>query len=383
MMSRYYFYVGSWQSPRNPDAVRGITIGTYENGKLTPIKHVHEDVNVSMLTYDEKRQVLYTSNELPLTEKGPGGRALAYKVDLKSGDLEEISNISSYGKMPDFVAYDPLGSFLVLTHHSMGNVILKTEQDENGEFRLIEEYDETAAVLYELGGEGAIIRACDIVKHTGHGGTPEQTNPHMHSARFTPDGRYVFISDKGNDGYYSYRLDRENKKLVLADRLASVPGAAPRYSALHPSLPIIYFNNESARLLTALKYSDDGKLEKIGDWSTVTDEVRDDQDPMQSDLKISDDGRFIYNIVREDNLISVFETDPETGEPKLIQVTEAAGTGRERDLCFSPDGKYLFLSAMADGNVYRYTIGEDGKLSDKELALRDIAPGAMIFIKAD
>ncbi|MBE6017280.1 MAG: lactonase family protein [Lachnospiraceae bacterium] len=382
-MSRYYFYVGSWQSPRNPDAIRGITIGTYENGKLIPIKRVHEDVNVSMLTYDGKRKVLYTSNELPLTDKGPGGRANAYKADLETGDLEEISNISSFGKMPSFVAYDPLGDFLVLTNHSMGNVILKTVQDKNGEFHLVNEYDETAAVLYELNEDGQIVRACDIVKHTGHGGRPGQTNPHMHSVRFTPDGKYVFICDKGNDGYYVYRLDRGNKKLVLADRLDSVPGAAPRYSALHPVLPIIYFNNESARLLTAARYGEDGKLEKLGDWSTTWEDVDDESEAGQSDLMISEDGRFLYNIIRADNMISVFETDPESGEPKLIQMTEAAGTGQERDLCFSPDGKYLFMSAVADGNVYRYTIGEDGKLSDKELALEDIAPGAMIFIKAD
>lgn len=384
-MDDYFAYIGSWVSPRNPDALRGITIGKYEpeTGNIIPIKHVHDELNCSMLTFDEKRKIMYLSNERPFTEAGPGGRANALKVDTAAGDLTEISNVSSFGKMPSFVAFDPHGDFLVLTNHSMGSTILKTEKDENGEWQLVTEYDETAAVLYELNDDGSIKRACDIIKHTGHGGTPKQTNPHMHSAKFTPDGKYVFICDKGNDGYYVYRLDRENKKLVLADRLASVPGAAPRYIALHPELPIVYFNNESARLLTAASFDTDGKLTKIGDYPTVFEAPAGDTEPMQSDLKISADGRYIYNIVRADNLISVFKADQSTGVPSLIQTIEASGSGQERDLCFSPDGKYLYLSACSDGNLYKYLIGEDGKLSDKELVLEDVAPGAMIFIKKD
>ena len=384
-MDNYFAYIGSWVTMRDQGAVRGITIGKYEpeTGSIIPIKHVCDEINCSMLTFDEKRKIMYTSNERPFTEAGPGGRAIALKVDTVTGDLSEISNISSFGKMPSFVAFDPNGGFLVLTNHSMGSTILKTEKDENGEWQLVTEYDETAAVLYELNEDGSIKRACDIIKHTGHGGTPKQTNPHMHSAKFTPDGKYVFICDKGNDGYYVYRLDRENKKLVLADRLASVPGAAPRYIALHPNLPVVYFNNESARILTAASFGADGKLTKIGDYPTVSEAPAEEVEPMQSDLKISTDGKYIYNIVRADNLISVFETDPATGIPSLIQTVEASGSGQERDLCFSPDGKYLFLSACSDGCLYRYTIGEDGKLSGMECVLKDNAPGAMIFIKQE
>lgn len=386
-MDKYYVYVGSWASPRNPDAKRGLTIGEYdmESGTIRALKHVQEDLNCSMLTYDDKRQVIYSSNERPFTDQGLGGRATAYKVDLHNGDVTKISDVPSFGLVPSFVAYDPLGSFLVLTHHSMGSSIVKTVQDENGEYRIIREYDETSAILYELGQDGSIGRVCDIIKHTGHGGSPDQTNPHMHSVRFTPDGKYLFICDKGNDGYYSYSIDRENKKLVFVDRLDAVSGAAPRYSMFHPKLNVIYFNNESARLLTAATYDENGKLTKLGDWPTTNlrRENPEDKGPGQSDLKISADGKYLYSIIRADHMISVFETDPETGIPKLIQEIPSSGSGQERDLCFSPDGRFLFLCGCSNGNVYRYIVGEDGRLSDLTLVLEDVAPGALIFVKAE
>ena len=349
-MDKYYAYIGSWEVPMKPNASGGITIAEYEpeTGSLTPIKHVLNEINCSMLTYDEKRGILYTSDERQFTGACPGGRVIALKVDPITGDLAQISDLPSYGKEPSYVAYDPKGEFLVLTNHSTRIPILKTEPDGNGGWRMITEYDETAAVLYELDADGAIIRACDLIKHTRRNGSPKHPNPLLHSARFTPNGEYVFICDNGDDGYYVYRLDRENKKLILADMLASVPGAAPRYSVLHPDLPIIYFNNESARLLTAARYGKDGKLEKIADYPTVNGEVSTGKDPMQSDLKMSADGQYIYNILRADNLVSVFKVDKVTGVPSLIQTVAAAGSKRERYLAISPDGRYLFLCGCDD-----------------------------------
>ena len=390
-MSRYFAYIGSWVSPRYPDAVRGITIAEYdsETGAFTALKRVEESLNCSMLTYDEKRGVLYTSNECQQTAAGPGGRAAAFRVDRKTGDLEKISDVSSYGKMPSYVAVDPLGEFLVLTNHSMNSTILKTVQDENGEYHLVREYDETAGVLYALNPDGSIGEVCDIFKHTGHGGKPEQTNPHMHSARFTPDGKYVFVCDKGNDGYYSYYLDRENRKMVLNDRLESVPGAAPRYSALHKDLPVLYCNNEAERIVTAISVDENGKLTKIADYSSVLPSAIDEglsdssKSGMQSELLLSDDCKTLYNVVRRDNLISVFSVDETSGELTLIQNAGIDASEGGRAAAFSPDGKCFYLCGGPDSDILGYKVEADGTLTSIESVFRDVAPGALVFVKAE
>ncbi len=74
------------------------------------------------------------------------------------------------------------------------------------------------AANYHLGLAAAIPLAADgtmgtprVVTHSGKGPHPSrQTQSHVHSAYFTPDGRFAIVCDLGLDRVFTYRIDGES-----------------------------------------------------------------------------------------------------------------------------------------------------------------------------
>ena len=84
----------------------------------------------------------------------------------------------------------------------------------------------------------------------------------------------------------------------------------------------------------------------------------------QSDIRVSADGRFLYDCVRDANVLSVYAIDPERGTLTMLQCKHVEDTD-PHSCCISPDGKYFLTGAMGTHKVVSYPIAEDGTLGDK------------------
>ena len=71
---------------------------------------------------------------------------------------------------------------------------------------------------------------------------------------FDPSGRFVVVPDKGFDCTFIFRFD--NGRLALQQAMPSRPGAAPRHCIFHPTLPVLYVNNELDSTVTAYGWND-------------------------------------------------------------------------------------------------------------------------------
>jgi len=100
---------------------------------------------------------------------------------------------------------------------------------------------------------GSVIRMPDLlVSHTGNSIHPDrQTEPHTHYVNFTPDGKYLLVTDLGNDHIYVY-----DKNLSLHSRLAIPVGHGPRHLAFHEDGRHIFCVNELASTVSLLQYTD-------------------------------------------------------------------------------------------------------------------------------
>jgi 6-phosphogluconolactonase len=389
-----FVYVGnftpkpaSWDTP--PATGRGFGIYRYHpaTGSLDLIKSaVMDEIGVGATCLDSKRNILYCVHESmtqPGYFRGGGGLVYALAIDPGTGDLTEINHQPSYGSLPAYPAVDATGKYLIVVHHTGNTPITKAVKDASGKYRVVLEYDEASTVLYRLGNDGSIGDPCDIYKHSGSGPDGEQTHPRMHSVMMSPSGNLFAVCDKGSDKLYFFRINRKTEKLeVCGEGYKSFSGSLPRYSVFHPTRPYFYMNHEVKTVISAFRYEEDGKLECIQAVNVLPEGSKVDRTVMQSDIRIHPSGKYLYDLIRGLNVVSVFAIKEETGEMEWIQTVELDGVG-PRGCAISPDGRYLVIALTASQKIVVWAIGEDGKVSSTGESFSQPSPGNVTFFSTE
>lgn len=364
-----FAYIGNWDVRKSaPQNGFGICRYDTETGELQLLNSVFPDISVGAACLDSRRNVLYCTDEcttLPGYFLGGGGQVYAFAIDPETGDLTELNHQPSYGTLPSYVAVDATGKYLITTHHTDRVPITKVAQDTSGKYRIELEYDDATVVLFPLHDDGSIGDPCDIYKHSGNGGPlARQTHPQLHSVVMSPTGKLFAVCDKGNDEILFFRINHKIAKLELCGGkgFKTIPGSSPRYSVFHPTRPFLFVNHETRAVISAFRYDQDGKLEPICAVNPLPEGCEDDPDMKQSDIRIHPSGKYLYNLIRGINAVSVFAINEETGDLDKVQTVTLDGTG-PRGCAISPDGRFMLIAALTSNEVLVWAIGEDGKLS--------------------
>ncbi len=391
-----FVYVGCWQpSPSNwaspPTSGKGFGIFKYnpKTGDLELIKSaVYDKVSVGQTCIDSKRNILYCTDERMIHvasggERGSGSLIYAFAINPKTGDLTELNHRPSLGSLPSYAAVDATGKYLIVTHHTSNTPINKTVKDASGKYRSVFEYDGAATVLFRLNADGSIGEACDAYMHSGNGPDPEQTHPRVHSVVMSPSGNLFAVCDKGSDKLFFFRLNRKTEKLEVCGGkpYISFPGSLPRYSVFHPTRPYFYMNYEVKTVISAFRYEENGKLGFIHAVDILPEGTKFDRTTMQSDIRIHPSGKYLYDLIRGLDLISVFAIKENTGEIERIQTVKLDGAG-PRGCAVSPDGRFILIAALNDQKVVIWAIGEDGKVSPTGKSVTQPYPGNVTFFPA-
>ena len=380
-MPKIYAYIGSWGGPRsNHD--QGISIARYDMGKGTfhVLNRVLPEINCGGMCLDDEKKILYCVNERrQIAGKPPGGEVYALSINSSSGNLKVLSCEPSYGLLPSYCAVNGDKKYLIITNHSSDDTILETVRTESGSYQLAEKYSESSVVMYQLRPDGTIGKLCDIVKHIP---VKKKGNSHVHSVYCSPSGKLFAVCDKGNDTISFYRIDSQKEKLVLCDQMSAAEGSSPRYAAFHPAEPYLYFNNETKTIVNMVRYSANGKMTPICLVSCLADKNM-ERTGWQSDIKIHPSGKYIYDLLREDSIITVYRIDNALGIPQLIQTIACGSSHGGRGMAISPDGKFLHLAAHPEDSIYTFLIGEDGRLEAVRRVDHIPGPGNIVFFKTD
>lgn len=380
-----YVYIGNWCLPSQiSDEPKGIGLCRYmaESGALEYIKTVCPEVFVGAAFFDKKRSVLYVTDEranLPGMRQGGGGQILAFAADPDSGELCELSRCPSYGANPSYLVTDG-GDYLLVANHGTRSNVTVTETDENGEIHIKTLFDESSIVLFPLEENGAVGKPCDIFRLSGEGPGVFQLGPHAHCIEKSPLGNLYAVCDKGGDQLFMFTLDYLRRKIVLCEGspVHRSPGSAPRYCVFHPRLPYLYINKEYKTVVSVFKYDSDGQLEHINTVDSLPDDITPPVGASQSGICISNDGKYLYTLMRQVNAISVFEISETDGSLNMIQCMKNACDG-PRHCAVSADGKYLVVAGFYGKEVVSYPIGEDGKLLPAAASVAQPMPGTVTF----
>lgn len=369
MRNKTYLYISSWNVGGGTGS-KGLSGYEFqsETGEMRLIETVERDVLFNVTHFDSKRGLLYAleeDNDLPQLRGGGGGRVFVFRIDPDTGKLTKIGCTETWCTSPCYLTLDQTGKFLLVSHHGSNAAITKIGQDAYGNYYPIVERDDVAVELFSVNEDGTLGKLLDVDKRYGSGPEKRQSHARPHTAVMSPSGKLFAVCDKGTDTVYMYMLNEETGKLVRPQHThVHTPGTLPRYCVFHPEKPWFYHNNENTVCLNAFTYQEDGLLREAGTYSALPDACE-MQEPTheQQGLVIDRAGRYLYDIVRGPNIVTVFEVNQDDGSLKAVQHQPIPGKW-PRGCAISPDGRFLLVCCLKSEAVVEFAIGSDGRLNE-------------------
>lgn len=181
---------------------------------------------------------------------------------------------------------------------------------------------------------------------------------HMHCAVLSPEGRYIFVTNLGNDCIHRFDRGTDGAPLKNAQIAWSHHGVrkfGPRHMVFSADGRFAYLLCELGDKLVVFSY-DDGTLTPI---QTLT--AYKGKGHGSADIHLSPDGRFLYTShrLRRDG-IAIFSVNPRNGKVKAAGY-QPTGT-HPRNFALSPDGRFLLCACRDDNRIEIYRVAPDSGL---------------------
>ena len=352
LFGAFAFRANAWSS-QNRELT--LYVGTYTSGKSEGIYVYRMDratgaltrfsstmsVNPSFLTIDKSKRYLYAVNEVGEYGGKPGGAVSAFKIDPATGNLRLLNEQATQGADPCYLSIDARKKTLLVANYSGGSV-----------------------TVLPVRTDGTIGMAIEVKQHEGSGPKEQQKGPHAHCVILDRVERHALAADLGVDKVMIYCVDRATGKLSPAKQPFAelTAGAGPRHLALHPSGKYLYVIAELDSTMTTFQYNElNGTLTPIETVSTLPADFTGTS--YCADVHVSPSGRFLYGSNRGHNSIVVFEIDPRTGRPKLVEHVSTEGDW-PRNFTIDPSGKFLLVANQRSENVVTFNINQStGRLT--------------------
>lgn len=337
----YYLFVGTYTNTGNLaanahlDSTRSKGIYVYRfdatTGKATALSHTERVCNPSYLAVAPDGKRLYACTESRM--KGKGSLSV-FDFDKSRGRLQFRGKVSSLGDNPAYVSIDAAGRQIAVANYTGGSY-----------------------ALYPIGDDGMPGRAQYAVKHFGKGVNPDrQEAPHVHSAVYSPDSRYVYIQDLGLDriAAVSTRTGDEQQQMP------TTPGSGPRHLTFDPSGRHAYLIEELGGCVDAYRYdANTGRLDSLQRIAAHPDTLK---GPFRSsDIHVSPDGRFLYASNRAEMTVAIFARDVSTGILKPLGYVPTLGV-EPRNFSLDPSGKWLLVANQESDAIVIFKVDENGMI---------------------
>ncbi|HWV71599.1 MAG TPA: lactonase family protein [Pseudosphingobacterium sp.] len=349
-----------------------LLIGTYTNtGKSEGIYVYSFDTTSGHLTYKNKataenpsylaispnKKYVYAVNEL----HGGKGSLSAFSYNRDNGNLVLINKQSTSGDDPCHVV-----------------------NDKNGQHLLVSNYSGGSFTVFGTKKNGQLTDKLQLNMHEGSGpDKSRQEKPHVHSATFSPDQKFVLVQDLGTDCISIYPY--ESEKLTTPVNVSEVkiakasPGSGPRHIVFSKDGRFVYLVQEMKAAVSVYTYKD-GVMTFLQEISMIPQSFNGEVGA--ADIHIAPDGKFLYASNRGDaNDIAIYKVNTSDGKLTHVKNQSVKGKG-PRNFTLSPNGKYLLVANQYTNDVVVFERDEiSGLLKDTQNRIEVGAPVCLVFDK--
>ena len=314
------------------------------------------------------------------------GKIAIYEMDPDSGGLTHKEDVAAgAGVMPQVVdanlehLYAGLrGEPSVQTYsldRNTGSILLQGTTpfdwdttymalDNTGRFLLSASYGRAVAGVHAIGDDG-MVQAPPVDR--------QETARCAHYIQTDASNRFAFVPHVAESNMIcQFRFDENTGKLTPNDppRVAQPPDTGPRHYCHHPTLNVLYADNEQGSSMTAYRLNPDrGTLEALQTESTLPSDFTGENTCSQ--IHIHPSGRFVYASNRGHDSIAEFAIDPVSG--LLTAIGQAPTEKMPRAFNLDPRGRFLYAAGQESGRLAAYRIDQDtGALSP--IGVYDVGP---------
>ncbi len=324
----------------------------YADGTLTPVK-VLQMKSPSWVVKSKDGRFAYTTNE--------ENEGAVTALSVQNGKVEVLNTVNSHGGHPTHASISLDGKFLFVSNYSA------FDKGRGG-----------VAVLPILpnGHLGEMVQNIVFSEGSGHV-KGRQDSGHAHSTTFSPDGKYLYASDLGNDKVYAFRYNPSKPQPLEADKSRDVSfkhGSGPRHMVFSPNGKQAYITAEMRSEIVTFNVQD-GHLKKVAELKLV----HEDKTPefkSASGIILSPNGKYVIAANRgADNKLLVFKIQQNglLGQP---QVYKANGI-EPRAFSFDESGKYLYVTNVYSNNISLF------RFDTKNGSLKPLGDAAKISTPTD
>ncbi len=206
--------------------------------------------------------------------------------------------------------------------------------------------------IFALRAHGIIGERIALLANEGSSVHPtRQQAPHGHQLQFIPNSQQFVTVDLGIDTLSFYEYNKTDA--VLSQSLVMPLGSGPRHVDFSQDGKFGYVLCELDESLHVIKRSDHGIWQLIYSTSAFPEHISHEA---AAAVKLSPNNRFVYLTGRGESIVSWFElSDPAV---PAYQGFVSSGGQFPRDLCLSPDGKYLMTANQHSDNLALFTVDE-------------------------
>ncbi|MCA9035836.1 MAG: lactonase family protein [Planctomycetaceae bacterium] len=238
--------------------------------------------------------------------------------------------------------------------------------DRTGQFLVTAQYGGGSVALFTLNTDGSLKQRIQIVDHEGGSKvTPgRQDSSHAHWAGFSADRRFVLVPDLGLDQVVIYQFDAVSPKLVRHGAGILPPGSGPRHMKFHPDGKHILVLNEIGMTVTVFAWdAKAGTMTPVNTVFTIPESDLSEKGLSTSEIRIHENGRFVYAANRGHDTISVFHFEPRTAALTLLENVHVRGA-TPRNFNLDPTGHWLIVGGQDSHTLASFEIDQQsGRLT--------------------
>ncbi len=354
-MTAMFAYVGGYTTPDRDGRGNGINVYRIDpaSDAWQHLQNIGGLENPSLFTLNRAGTRLWTVH---------GGRDLvsAFAIDKTSGHLTLLGQQNCGGTNPVDTALDPTERHLVVANYGSGSV-----------------------ATMPIAEDGTILPIAQsfVLQGTPGPDPVHQTQSHPHAAIFDPSGRFVVIPDKGFDRTFFFSFENGRIAPTAQGSIASKTGAAPRHTMFHPTLPILYVNNELDSTVAVFHWnSDTGHATEIQVSTTIPDGYAGRN--TTAEIVVSHCGRFLYVSNRGQDSIVLYNIDERTGRLEYVGNTPTGGM-RPRFFTLDIAGEQIFVANQDSDDIAVFRIDpENGRPLPTPIRIAVGSPSTIGLIQA-
>jgi 6-phosphogluconolactonase len=234
-------------------------------------------------------------------------------------------------------------SWLAALPAEVAAAYLSTSRD--GRFLLGASYTEHVLSVHRIDDKGDLqAGASDLL----------DTPPKAHCILESRHG-VVYASTIEGNSILLFRLDAASGTLIPANppSITLRPDSKPRHLRFHPKLDVLYCINEHAGTVAVFAIDPvSGGLAEVQVVRLVGDDYQ--GNARAAELRVTDDGRFVFASVRNTHCIVSFIVDPQSGLLRHAGTFDAPRS--PRGFAVDPTGSFLICAGELDDSLHTYAI---------------------------